>query len=176
MDDVLLSLDLGKTTGWAVLAPGLRPVWGFWELPGTEATRNMALENAIEDAVSFHHPTRAIIEAPLPLGAYVYHGHDEDHWQTNAAAVRQQLGLRGCALAQLYRDNVPCSEVSAALVRSTLIGTSRGEKKGDIKLAIQRYLHRHGWMVSDLNACDAVAVGLYHAHQMGWRVADGSIS
>ena len=168
----VFALDLALVTGWCLAEPGCRPVFGAWHLPriGGEGARYCALENEISEALQVHQPDKLVIEAPLPLPAYMHpEGGD---WQTNSDAIRQQLGLRACAYSEAYRAEVQVFEVDAYTARREMMGTGRFPR-GTVKAHVMAWCRKQGWNVHEDNSADAVVLAAYTARQLGWRLSTG---
>ena len=170
----IFTLDLSSTTGWCLAEPGCRPIWGVWFLPtiGGEGARFAALENEIGAALALHDPRTMVIEAPLPLPAFVHRKESGEDWQTSAASIRQQLGLRAIAYSEGYRASVKVVEVDVYTVRMEVLGTGR-VPKGEAKMRVLQHCQRNGWAVTDHNAGDAIMLADWYSRKLGWRLSTG---
>jgi Holliday junction resolvasome RuvABC endonuclease subunit len=160
----VLTLDLAGIVGWAYGHTHQRcPIFGRWPLPkfGGEGGRYATLENELAAAMERYHPSAMVIEAPLTFQALLGH--------SDAATVQQQYTLRGIAYMLGYRYSCPVSEVSADLVRYEILGQSRFPKKGQIKIEVVRWCHRHGMKVPDHNSGDAVLTWEWHRRRVTGR-------
>lgn len=147
----ILALDLSSKTGWAYGQINARSPegWGTWYLPmiGGEGARYCAFENELAAMIATARPGRLVMEAPLTFQALL--------GVSNMKTMAQQLTLRGIGYSEAYRASIPCSEVSADMVRSVVLGQGRFPK-GTVKSVVIAHCWAQGWKVDDDNAADAV--------------------
>ena len=128
------------------------------------------LENECAAAFDLYQPGKLLIEAALPLPAYVRMGQHGD-WTTNQASILQQHGLRACALAEAHRASLPLHhEIDCLTVREEVMGSRNVDKKGG---EIVRWWHKRGIPVADLNESDALLLLAWHCLRMGLPMPRG---
>jgi hypothetical protein len=145
---VVLALDLGLTTGYAVGVPGRAPQFGCLRLPGPAAgfgARFGALTNGISDLIVTHRPALIAKEAILRLAA-----------QNSAHIARLQFGYQACADEEAWRHNVATVEADADAIRKSIIGRSRWPKGTDVKAKVIEWCREHGIDVRQSDQADAI--------------------
>jgi len=157
----ILALDLSSRTGWAYGQINARSPEGFgtWFLPtiGGEGARYCAFENELAAMIETAQPDRMIMEAPLTFQALL--------GVSNMKTMAQQLTLRGIGYSEAYRASIPCSEVSAEIVRAAILGKGRFPK-GTVKDVVVAHCWAQGWKVPDDNSADAVLTWAWLAGQL----------
>jgi hypothetical protein len=153
----LLTLDLAGTVGWAY-GPlnAVAPIFGHWDRPrfGGEGALYVAFENTLQDVVEEFGPGRMLLEKPLGLPA-----------QTDMRSCRQQLTLRGFAVAEAHRSSIAVSEIDAYTARLEVIGTG-WFAKGTVKAEVIRHCRARGVMVTDHNEADAVILWFWERQRL----------
>ena len=150
------------------LDPGLRHTgWGVIDMEGT-ALRHVAhgvVSPAVDDAMAGR--LTAIFEAVRALAG---------RWRPDAAALEEtfvsrnpsstlKLGLaRGAALVAVASSGLPVSEYAARLVKKTVTGTGKADKR---QIAAMVAVLLPGAHAARADAADALAVAICHAHHAG---------
>jgi len=149
----ILALDISIHCGWALGRGWEQPRFGVHHLPsfgdGMFGTSFASFHNWLADMMTVHSPDQMIFEAPL-----VAHG-------PGINAARLSLGLAGIAEMVAHVRGVTASEVMVATVRKHFCGAGHA-KKEDVGFVCRE----RGWMVSDHNAADALAVLDFARHAL----------
>jgi crossover junction endodeoxyribonuclease RuvC len=159
----VLGLDPGlRHTGWGVIdVAGYRLTHvanGVVHVATAEplAERLVSLFRQLGDVLARFHPDEAAVE---------------ETFVNNNAASTLRLGVaRGVVLLVPAERGVPVAEYSANLIKKSVVGAGHAGKE-QVQLMVRRLLP--GCAIGELDAADALAVAICHAHHAGtirtWR-------
>ena len=154
-EGVVLTLDMARTCGWCVGAPGARPVYGSQTLGGvTPFDVFNSLVAFLDDRWTMFGPFRVVAESPLLHTAH----RSED-------TAKMLYGLWAHLGSWCADEGVKCDFVGYQEPRKNLLG--RGNfPAGQAKIAVMTWCEAHGFSPADDNAADALL--LWH-HATGWK-------
>jgi hypothetical protein len=148
---LVLALDPGTSTGWAVGAPGDTPLWGSRDFKGGSSGEVMGLfRHWLNQRCYELHPTLIVFEAP-----YIPQAHSKI--PMNAATLRRLLGIVATVEAVGWELRIPVREATTLEIARFFLGTQR-LARGAKKAATVEACRRYGWDVSDDNQADALAL------------------
>ena len=157
----ILSLDLARVTGYALVARGQVPLCGSFSL-----TNKPMNENAGEVYFELNCRVDKLINTYCP----------EEIWTEQALQVHGRsllaeailLGLAAIAEFTAYNRHIPTYKASVASIRKAVHGKSNATKED-----IAWWCFYNGWPYTDPDACDALAVAAYAASCAGYQLERG---
>jgi hypothetical protein len=165
---ILLSLDLGTVTGWAIGLSDDAPRCGSVSL-GQDTEQHgrvfAALQQWLNGALEDWHPDGVAFEATLPLPAYRNVG-------TSEAAVRIAFGMRAIVEATCTTAGVRYAALPVSSIRKHFIGMASAGSREATKLAVVRRARSLGFIGPrnhDDDAADAAACWDLAAHTLMQR-------
>lgn len=168
----ILSLDLGKSCGWAFGDRNAKaPESGVVLLQSKGETRSSAMGNLIaflDGRLRINKPALIVREAPFTLAAYLKTKNSNDR-------VRMDYGLHGILEGMADRYAVPLEHVYAATVRAYFLGRANMGKRADTKRAVVERCHLLGLMPrtsSSDDRADATATWYWAVSHYGHQHAD----
>ena len=153
----LLTLDLGKRTGFADGMPATRPRAGAVLLAKDREGRAVAVSNMIawlEGEFAAGVPALVVKEAALPLQAFLKRENAE-------ATVRLTYALHGAVEGMCVRFGIRCEDVAVATARKHFLGRPNLGSREDTKLAVVKRCHLLKLLrpeVDDDNIADALCI------------------
>jgi crossover junction endodeoxyribonuclease RuvC len=157
----VIGVDPGlRVTGWGVIeAEGNRLRHVADGVIGTDAAASVperlkALHDALAALLACHLPDEAAIE--------------ETYVNRNGAATLKLGYARGVALLAPALAGIPVTEYAARTVKLAVVGTGAAEK-AQVQAMVRRLLP--GATLARLDAADALAVAICHAHHRASRQA-----
>ena len=157
----VLGLDPGlRFTGWGVIGQeGSRLIHLADGVIATEAgasvaTRLRVLHDALAALIAVHHPEEAAVE--------------ETYVNRNGQATLKLGYARGIALLAPALAGIAVAEYGAKMVKRSVVGTG-GASKEQVAMMVRRLLP--GAAPARLDAADALAVAICHAHHRASRLA-----
>jgi crossover junction endodeoxyribonuclease RuvC len=156
MSDIL-ALDIATTTGWARGRIDETPTAGSMSFGRPGATNNQIFGNAlkwISQLLEPHpRPDIVIVEAMLPMNAMT--------GETNRATRDRLGGLHGVIRGVAHLRSIgEIAQASVGDVRQHFLGT-RTLRSSQAKIQTVEQCVRLGWVASDDNAADALALWSY---------------
>src|SRR5580765_8401939 len=131
---ILLSLDLGTVTGWAIGRSDDAPRCGSVSF-GSDVDQHgkvfAGLHKWLGDALEDWRPIGVAFESTLPLPAYRNVG-------TSEAAVRIAFGMRAIVEGTCHAAGVPYAALPVSSIRKHFIGVSSAGSREATKLAVVR--------------------------------------
>lgn len=150
----ILFIDTGtQRIGWALGGPDGGPTHGTYEPPATGNNLGWLMV----DVGAWLKPL--MVKNNIALVAYespiLVHG--------NSFATIRKVAAVGAEIERTaYQLGVPCEEVGASQVRKAFLGKGNTPtKSADIKQAVIRQCHLHGWKPGTDDAADALAGWTY---------------
>ncbi|MBF0130297.1 MAG: crossover junction endodeoxyribonuclease RuvC [Alphaproteobacteria bacterium] len=151
---ILLGLDPGlRVTGWGVIeAVGNRLRHVADGVIRSDAERPLAerlvqLHEGVMDVMDRHSPDEAAVE--------------ETFVNKNPVSTLKLGQARGVVMLAPARSGVPVAEYKPNLIKKTVVGAGHAEKQ-QVVLMVRMLLP--GCLVTSLDAADALAVAICHAH------------
>lgn len=156
MPPEIFALDLATRTGWARGRVGQQPTWGSIRFGKDNDTNNAVFGKAMKWLAEVlqpePRPDTVILEALLPPTAKIPTG------KTSRAAIERLAGLTAIARGVCYLRNIgEISEAKVVDIRAHFIGDRATKRPEAKRLTIER-CHRLGWLCSDDNQADALAL------------------
>lgn len=149
----ILGLDLATSVGFAVGDPeNGEPRFGTHRLPSTgdDIGRFLhAFDYVLSDIITLENPTNVVFEAPILAT------------RTTISTARKLMCLAGHTELVCLRRSISCRECHLQTVKKFFTGSGRADKAAMIEAA-----KRHGWLVEDDNAADALAVWALAVHSV----------
>lgn len=167
LDGDILALDLGQTTGHALVSKYRPPVVGTITLSNTGKDAQFGYRwNELEtrlDALIAEHPSIAEVYYEAPV---IRMGPD-----ASLSAVMVLVGYAVCAEKCAARVRKPASLGELSSVRLHVLGKGRfGKRTADHdpnKAAAKAWCERHGLPAENEHVCDSLVLGEYAANCQG---------
>ncbi len=147
----ILALDLGSTTGWAVVEDGEVLNWGEETFSGVRTERLWRFQDWLHRIIhEFSHVDVLIFERPFCRGLH---------------ATRSLWGMAGVAEAEAHGQGLPSIDIVPATLKKWATGNGRASKEDMIAAAYATVtVDRHMDDVSLRdNEADAILLGMYAA-------------
>jgi hypothetical protein len=170
MDERLLTLDLGFTTGFSVVERGKAPITGSKQLPGSVEELGLTchhLGHFLKDLIEEHKPTGIVLCTPF-IGTFAFKTKTGLGRVTpDINPIKLLFGLFGMAMAVAHAANIPVYEVYEPTVRAEFgIKVDRKIKDKEkrrkaLKDSVMLACTSRHWYVCDDHAGDAMLAGAY---------------
>ncbi len=148
----IMALDLASVSGYAVGAPGEKPVHGSHRFAGVGASHEAIFAGAVRWTrwmISYHAPSLIVWEAPLPTSF--------KRGKTTNDVTTVLYGLSAVVGATAYlRGIYDIRKAETRNVRLHFIGCN--PKRAKAKPLVKRQCRAMGWEVEDDNEADSLAV------------------
>ncbi len=147
----ILALDLGATTGWAVVHDGKVLNQGETHFPGTRAERLWKFQDWYHRLLHEFTPDVVIFERPFCRGLH---------------ATRSLWGMAGVAEAETHGQGVTSLDIVPSTLKKWATGSGKASK-GDMIVAATKLL-TGSYINVDLreHEADAIILGLYAAENI----------
>ena len=149
----ILALDLGSTTGWAMIKEGKVFQHGERTFKGNRGVRFEAMRKWLKSMTAHDHPELIIFERPFCRGLH---------------ATRSLWGMAAIAEAAAVWRGIPSLDIVPSTLKKWATGNGRASKAEMIAAAyrLQPHLPYHGCpsMSFGEHEADAIILGLY-AHE-----------
>ena len=165
----ILTLDVAsRETGWAYGCVGEQEAaYGLWTLPGTADLGALygKFRNALEDAITLHHPRRIVFAIPIMKGH---------------ANTRALIGLSCIVELVAWDESVPnVNEVPESTARKEILGRGsfavyqggkaiKGTGTERAKIAANEWARNKGWRPQTHDVADALVILEYSRR---WELA-----
>lgn len=155
----LLALDAGFSTGYACIQPGLPPITGTVDVPGSAAELGLA-------CTRFGHLARDLLERFKPDGLVLCTPYISKKFQDiNPTLVL--FGFFGVAAAVAYSAKVPLYRVHEPQARRAFLAPAKIPRKSkEIKAAVLAACQARSWFVCDDHAADALVAALFQLDEL----------
>ena len=148
----ILALDLGATTGWAIIEDGKVSMYGERYFGGHRALRFRLFKLWLLDELQIHDPDTIIFERPFCRGLH---------------ATRSLWGMAG-VVEEVVVDCAACLDIVPSTLKKWATGSGRASKDDMIFTAV-RLVHppQSGpWPEMGEHEADAIILGLYAAENI----------
>ncbi len=146
----ILALDLGATTGWAVVEYGKATEWGEDTFEGNRPRRFRNFRNWLIYRIKYHEPDTVIYERPFCRGLH---------------ATRSLWGMAG-VVEEVVVDCAACLDIVPTTLKKWATGSGRASKQDMIAAAyaLAPCLLYHVKLGE--HEADAIILGLYAAENI----------